>query len=113
MAGREELAIICCFIFIFVLLFGSLTYYAEASLPDTPFESIPASMWWTIVSLSSAGYGDIAPKSVFGRLIGSFATVLSILVCVLPVPSMVSHFVYFSDMEKNRNKAKRRKGSVE
>ena len=35
--------------------------------------------------------------------------VLSILVCVLPVPSMVSHFVYFSDMEKNRSKAKRRK----
>ena len=73
------------------------------------FESLPASMWWAIVSLSTAGYGDMVPATVLGRLIASFATVFSILVCVLPVPSMVSHFQYFAEQEKTRKSHMKRK----
>lgn len=50
------------------LLFASCVFYFENIWdPGTPFESIPLTLWWSIVTISTIGYGDMAPKTV-GKL---------------------------------------------
>jgi hypothetical protein len=47
------------------LLFASCVFYFEQIWdPDTQFESIPLSLWWSIVTISTIGYGDMAPKTL-------------------------------------------------
>lgn len=54
-------------ILIFLILFGSLIHFIE---PET-FPKLLDGIWWAIVTISTVGYGDYAPKTLLGRLIGS------------------------------------------
>lgn len=108
-AAREELAILCVFLTIKVLLFGSIIYFLESedSVNKDVFTSIPVSAWWAIVSLTTIGYGDMAPNTLLGKLVGTMTISCSILILILPVPSVVSHFSHFTNLAKNkRNKQK-------
>ena len=53
------------------LIFSSLCYFAENNEPGTDFINIPASMWWALVTMTAVGYGDMAPETGFGKLIGN------------------------------------------
>jgi hypothetical protein len=45
---------------------------------DTPFTSVPQSMWWSIVTLTTVGYGDMYPVTVFGRIVAAFTMLLGL-----------------------------------
>lgn len=108
-AAKEELFILGLFVMIKVLLCGSIVYYAEFKANGDMFRSIPHAFWWAIVSLTSTGYGDMVPITPFGKLAGTMTVCCSILILVLSVPSVVSHFTYFSEMENKRLQAMRNK----
>ena len=57
-----------------VAIVGSLMYLIEG--PESGFTSIPVSMYWAIVTLTTVGYGDIAPVTVTGRLLASVLMIL-------------------------------------
>ena len=59
-----------------VVIFSTLEFYAEERVPNTQFTSIPAAMWWCIVTITTTGYGDMYPSTVPGRLIAA-ATMLT------------------------------------
>jgi voltage-gated potassium channel len=59
-----------------VVIFSTLEFYAEELVPHTQFTSIPASMWWCIVTITTTGYGDMYPSTVAGRLVAA-ATMLT------------------------------------
>ena len=49
-----------------VVIFSTLEFYAEEFVPNTQFTSIPAAMWWCIVTITTTGYGDMSPATVLG-----------------------------------------------
>ena len=66
-ACREELALLLFCLVIFSLLFSALLYFSEEKVPETRFESIPHAMWWAVVTITTVGYGDLAPETTLGR----------------------------------------------
>lgn len=74
-----------------VVLFSSVLYYAEKpGYPEpnstNPFNSIPASMWYSVVTMTTTGYGDLVPHTVIGKLVGSVGCIVGVLMIALPVP---------------------------
>lgn len=75
-----------------LVLLSSLVYVAEHEAQPAKFGNIPAAMWWTMVTLTTVGYGDIVPVTVFGRLIGGITMVTGIMMVALPTGIVVSGF---------------------
>ena len=68
-------------IFLMVLFLASVaTYYFEHDVQPATFGSIPAALWWAVATLTTTGYGDVVPITLFGRLIAAF-----VMICGLGV----------------------------
>ena len=81
------------FIFFIVLVFASsLMYYAEHEAQPGVFSSIPASMWWGIVTLTTIGYGDTYPVTPAGKAIGAAVAVVGLAIYAIPLGIMASAF---------------------
>lgn len=65
-----------------VLFLGTLMYLIEGE--DSGFESIPQSIYWAIVTITTVGYGDIAPITVAGRLLASIAMLTGYSIIAVP-----------------------------
>jgi len=103
--AAREFVLLSLLIAIFVLLFGTLMYYAELGR-DSGFDSILLGCWWSIVTVTTVGYGDLYPKSPVGRLIGSVAVVLGIVILALPMTVIVSKFNESYGAEKRKAEKK-------
>ncbi len=68
---------------IVLLLAASLAYLLERSAQPDVFGSIPAALWWAIVTLTTTGYGDVTPMTPLGRVLAGFVMVSGILVFAL------------------------------
>lgn len=52
-----------------VVLFSSAVYFAEAGNDSSQFKSIPDSFWWAVVTITTVGYGDMAPIGPLGEFL--------------------------------------------
>lgn len=91
--SREELAMSFAVVLMALVLTASLMYYAERDAQPDKFTSIPATMWWAVVTLTTVGYGDLVPVTPVGKLIGAGTVLLGILTLALPVGILSSSFV--------------------
>lgn len=78
---------------ILLVLSSSLMYLLERDAQPETFSSIPATMWWGIVTLTTIGYGDMAPVTVGGKLLGSFVAILGLGMFALPAGLLGGAFV--------------------
>ncbi|HXP04134.1 MAG TPA: cyclic nucleotide-gated ion channel [Stellaceae bacterium] len=81
--ARQALLSVLLGVFIVLLVAGSLAYLLERNAQPDHFGSIPASLWWAIVTLTTTGYGDAVPQTVAGRMLAGVVMVSGILVFAL------------------------------
>jgi voltage-gated potassium channel len=68
-------------VFVIVLLLSAtLVYVLERHIQPEAFHSIPAAMWWAIVTLTTTGYGDVTPQTVGGRMVAGVVMISGIAV---------------------------------
>ena len=75
----------CCFVFAVVTLvciLGSMLYLIEG--PENGYTSIPKSVYWAIVTLTTVGYGDISPQMTLGQLFASVIMVTGYGIIAVP-----------------------------
>ncbi|MCF7560209.1 ion transporter [Sabulilitoribacter multivorans] len=80
--SRAKIAVFLSFVVILCIILGTLMYLIEA--PDAGFTSIPRSVYWAIVTLTTVGYGDIAPQTPIGQLIASAIMILGYGIIAIP-----------------------------
>jgi voltage-gated potassium channel len=75
------------------VLVSTVVYYTEYEAQPDKFSSIPATMWWGIVTLTTVGYGDISPITPLGKLAAGIASILGIGLVALPAGILGSAFM--------------------
>uniref|UniRef100_A0A914XW21 Ion transport domain-containing protein n=1 Tax=Plectus sambesii TaxID=2011161 RepID=A0A914XW21_9BILA len=113
-ASAKEFVLLVFFLLLGVIFFATMIYYAEQSDDNTGnhFQSIPQSMWWAIVTMTTVGYGDMYPQTVSGRLVGSMCAVAGVLTIALPVPVIVNNFATFYTHTQARAKMPKNKRTM-
>ncbi|MDM7912762.1 MAG: ion transporter [Methanotrichaceae archaeon] len=101
---KEELGVMFFAILILLIVSSSLMYEAEHEAQPEAFSSIPAAMWWGIVTLATVGYGDVYPKTAMGKFIGSIVVILGIGLFALPTGVLAAGFAEVLQRRKEEKK---------
>jgi len=93
-----------------IIIFATIMFYCEKNVEDSTFYSIPAAFWYTIVTMTTLGYGDMVPNTMLGKIIGGVCSLSGVLVIALPVPVIVSNFsrIYHQNQRADKRKAQKK-----
>jgi len=81
-ASRRKLLVFLLTILMLVMILGTLMFAVEG--PENGYSSIPESIYWAIVTLTTVGYGDIAPRTAVGQAIASMVMILGYAIIAVP-----------------------------
>lgn len=90
---RNELLGVVSVVAVLLVLASSLMYYIEQSAQPDKFYSIPAAMWWGIITVTTVGYGDVAPITPGGQLLAGVIALLGIGIFAIPAGILGSGFM--------------------
>lgn len=99
-ASRIKILIFLFAVITIVLIIGTMMYLIEGEYAG--FTSIPASIYWTIVTLTTVGYGDMTPVSDFGKFIASFVMIIGY--GIIAVPTGIVTFEIATSVKKSADK---------
>jgi voltage-gated potassium channel len=98
-----ELAVMLIVLCMLLVLSSGAMFYAENEAQPDTFSSIPASMWWAVITLTTIGYGDAYPVTIVGKIIGGVIAVMGIGIVALPTAIIATGF---AEEVQKRRKAK-------
>ena len=75
-----------------LFLSSALMYIAENESQPDKFSSIPETMWWSLITLTTVGYGDVSPITPFGKIIGAFTAIMGVCTVALLTGIVASAF---------------------
>ena len=81
-ASRRKILVFLSIVLMIVLVMGTLMYVVEG--PENGYTSIPVAVYWAIVTMTTVGYGDIAPKTDLGRVVASMMMLLGWGILAVP-----------------------------
>lgn len=81
-ASARKIVVFLLVVVALVAILGSLMYIIES--PETGFTSIPRSIYWAVVTVTTVGYGDIAPQTSLGQMLAAFAMVIGYAIIAVP-----------------------------
>ncbi len=91
--SRHELFIAAVLIIVITIVSSALMYFAEHRVQPENFRDILTTMWWTVMTITNVGYGDVVPVTGFGQFIGSVVAILGIAVFALPTAILGASFM--------------------
>lgn len=104
--SRHKIIVFLGTILCAVAIMGTLMYMIEG--PEHGFTSIPRSIYWAIVTITTVGYGDIAPETWFGQLLASMLMIIGYAIIAVPTGIVTSELVK-SEKAKGKSKKKDKK----
>ncbi|MDD2239487.1 MAG: ion transporter [Kiritimatiellae bacterium] len=81
-ASRQKITVFLLGVLSLVVMIGTLMYLIEG--PETGFSSIPVGIYWAIVTMTTVGYGNIAPQTVMGQALASLVMILGYSIIAVP-----------------------------
>ena len=79
-------------------------YYVENEAQPNKFENIGDSLWWSVATLTTVGYGDIYPVTSVGKILSSVIAIIGIGVVALPTAIISSSFISKIQQDGSRKK---------
>jgi voltage-gated potassium channel len=98
---KEELLITLSLGVGLIIISSTLVYYAECDAQPDKFSSILSSMWWSVVTLATVGYGDVYPVTALGRFFGALTSLFGIGLFALPTALIGSGFI--EELQRKRD----------
>ncbi|WP_334050100.1 ion transporter [Alteromonas gracilis] len=89
---------------LFTVIAATCIYYIEHTAQPDVFSSIPASLWWALVTLTTVGYGDAVPVTALGKVFGGLITIMGI--CFYALPAGILSSSYTTQMQLKRDRFK-------
>lgn len=99
-ASRTKITVFIITIIFLVTVVGAIMYLVEG--PENGFASIPESMYWAVVTVSTVGYGDISPQTSLGKLIASAVMLMGYGIIAVPTGIITSEIAYAKGLEEGR-----------
>lgn len=97
-ASKTKISVFLYAVVMLVIIIGTIMYLIEGE--DSGFTSIPMGIYWAIVTLTTVGYGDIAPVTPMGQLIASFVMILGYGIIAVPTGIVTSEFTMAAKSKK-------------
>jgi len=94
-ASREKISVFIFFVINLVIIVGTLMYLIEG--PEHGFKSIPSSIYWAIVTMTTVGYGDISPQTPPGQLLASFLMIAGYAIIAVPTGVVTAEMIKSTD----------------
>ena len=88
-----------------LLISSAMIYVAEQAAQPEHFGSIPQAMWWTVVTLTTVGYGDVVPMTVVGKFIATLTALMGVCVVALLTGIVATGFTNQVAMRRNQLEA--------
>lgn len=95
-ASMRKISVFFLFVVIIVICLGTVMYIVEHQEPGTQFTDIPTSIYWSVVTLTTVGYGDITPTTELGRFISAFTMLLGYTIIAVPTGIVTASMVQAS-----------------
>jgi voltage-gated potassium channel len=90
-SSQHKITVFLVFVLTSVIITGTIMYLVEG--PEHGFTSIPKSIYWAVVTMTTVGYGDIAPATALGQTIASFIMILGYGIIAVPTGIVSSEMV--------------------
>ncbi len=79
---------------IFLIVIAScVVYFAEHNVEETKFTSIPATLWWAVVTLTTTGYGEMIPATTIGKILSGVIMLTGVAFFALPAGIITAGFL--------------------
>ena len=87
----QELLLLTTIIMVLSVIFGYLIFFSESD----NIKHIPEGVWWSVVTMTTLGYGDVVPQTTMGFILGVICVLFGILLLPMPIPIVVNNFSKF------------------
>lgn len=100
-ASSRKIIVFLFTVLTLVIILGSLMYLIEGA--ENGFTSIPRSIYWAIVTLTTVGYGDISPQTNMGQMLAAFIMILGYSIIAVPTGIVTVELSHFSSKKVSRS----------
>ncbi len=98
--SRAKISVFLFFVVILCIILGTIMYLIEGG-EEGGFTSIPRSVYWAIVTLTTVGYGDIAPVTALGQFIAAFIMILGYGIIAIPTGIVTAEYTRNTQINTN------------
>ena len=100
LASLRKIIIFLSVLIIVVMILGSIMYIVEG--PGGDFNSIPQSIYWAIVTITTVGYGDVTPVTTIGKIVSSIIMLLGYAIIAVPTGIVTAEFARAAGKESEK-----------